>query len=250
MIYNDGLKPNEADNLDSPLDHLDELAVSPQPDPEDVLALLQSPDYQKRIAATRTFCELQDQRAIPHLISLLSDSCPMIRMSAAYALGRNPAPSAVEPLIQQLERDWNGYVRKGIVCALGNCGDARPLNPLIESLQNDIAAVRLWAASALGQMASIEADTIVHAIPHLIKSLQQDPVSVVRGNCAWALGQICRELPFNSTYTQIIDTLLEILTIEAEDLSVREDAKEALLKVGDPGALQRIEELQQDGLFW
>ncbi|NEO01074.1 MAG: HEAT repeat domain-containing protein, partial [Moorea sp. SIO3I7] len=110
--------------LESPLDDIepieDELEAS-KPDPEEMLALLTAPESQQRMLAARAFCELQDERAIPHLINLLNDVCPLVRVSAAYGLGRNPSPTAVKPLIDQLTVDWNGYVRKGVVWALGNC---------------------------------------------------------------------------------------------------------------------------------
>jgi len=70
----------------------------------------------------------------------------------------------------------------------------------------------------------------------------------VRSNCAWAIGQLCRELPSNVVYATAIDALLEAL-VEDEDLGVKEDAKAALLKVGDPRGLQTIEELQLEGLI-
>jgi HEAT repeat protein len=197
--------------------------------------------------AARAFCELQDERAIPNLIHLLTDVCPLVRVSAAYALGRNPSTTAVEPLIDQLNQDWNGYVRKGVVWALGNCRDRRSLAPLTDALKSDISAVRLWAASGLAQMAEVGYDAIVGAIPPLIEALIQDPVAAVRSNCAWSLGQLCRELPSNAVYAGAIDGLIEALA-EDKDMGVREDAKAALLRVGDPRGLQLIEALEMEGL--
>ncbi len=240
------------DALDSPLDNMDPLdqvaEEPPAPDPNIMLPLLSSADPQQRMLATRAFCQIEDPRAIPQLMVLLSDPCPLTRVSAAYALGRNPSAEAVEPLIRQLE-DWNGYVRKGVVWALGNCGDRRCVAPLLEALRMDIAAVRLWAASSLGQMSTIDYDAMISAIPPLIAAMRQDAMAVVRSNCAWSLGQLCRDLPSNVVYATAIDALIETL-VEDEDMSVREDAKASLLKVGDPRALQMIEDLQQEGLLW
>lgn len=236
--------------LESPLDSIEPLdaeSVEPAPDPEAMLALLEAAETQQRMLATRAFCELQDERAIPHLIRLLADGCPLVRVSAAYALGRNPSTTAVEPLIVQLNRDWNGYVRKGVVWALGNCRDRRSLVPLTDALKTDISAVRLWAASGLAQMASVGYEAVVASIPPLIEALMQDPVAAVRSNCAWSLGQLCRELPSNVVYAGAIDGLIEALA-EDEDLSVREDAKSALLRVGDPRGLQIIETLEMEGI--
>jgi HEAT repeat protein len=238
---------NTQDPLESPLDQWDDGEVA-KPDPEEMLLLLKSSEPQGRMIAARAFCEIQDGRAIPDLIGLLQDACPLVRVSVAYALGRNSNGQAVEALIEQLNRDWNGYVRKGVVWALGTCGDRRALEPLLDALKTDIPAVRLWAASSLGQMAKVGYDIVIRAIPPMIESLRQDPIAAVRSNCAWALGQLCRELPSNVVYAVAIDALIEALE-EDEDMGVKDDAKSSLLRVGDPRGLQIIEDLEMDGLL-
>lgn len=237
-------------DLDSsldPLDLIEEDSTSP-PNPEEMLKLLESGNVQERMLAARTFCELSDKRSIPYLIDLLNDVCPLVRVSVAYALGRNTSPEVVQPLINTLAHDWNGYVRKGIVWALGNSGDRRAFLPLLHALKTDISAVRLWAASSIATIAKLEYEDIIAAIPALIGGLRQDKVAAVRSNCAWTLGQLCRELPLNVVYATAIDALIEAL-VEDEDLGVKEDAKAALLKVGDPRGLQMIEDLEMEGLI-
>jgi HEAT repeat protein len=249
MYDEDELSVLEAEIELDPLDQVgldDDQTEAARPDPDAMLALLTSASHQQRILAARAFCELEDERAIPHLIHLLHDPCPLLRVSAAYGLGRNPRPDAVEPLIQQLQRDWNGYVRKGAVWALGNCRDQRSLEPLTDALRTDISAVRLWAASALAQMSEVSYEAIIAAIPPLIEALRRDPVAAVRSNCAWSVGQLCRELPSNVVYATAIDALIEAFAEDAE-LGVREDAKVAVLKVGDTRGLQVIEELELEG---
>jgi len=238
--------PNIKSITESPLDYIREEEFL-KPDPEEVLPLLISSEPSQRMMAARLFCELQDQRAIYPLIQLLQDDCPLIRVSAAYALGRNPSPDAVEPLIAQLTFDFNGYVRKGVVWALGNCRDSRSLGPLVDALRTDIPAVRLWAASSLGQMAKVSYEVVVGAIPPLIEGLRRDSMTAVRSNCAWAIGQLCRELPSNIVYAGAIDALIEALE-EDEDMGVQEDAKSSLLRVGDPRGLQVIEDSEIEGL--
>lgn len=251
MYDDDDLKIVDPDvEFDDPLDHiapLDEAAAEPQYDPEEMLQLLNSSQAQQRMLAARAFCELEEPRAVPRLIELLRDSCPLVRVSAAYALGRNCSEGAIAPLIAQLS-DWNGYVRKGIVWALGNSHTPEVLSPLIEALKTDIPAVRLWAASALAQMINVNYETVVAAIPPMIEVMRRDRIAAVRSNCAWALGQLCRELPSNVVYATAIDALIETFA-EDDDLGVREDARTAILNVGDPRGLQIIEELEQDGWF-
>ncbi|MEL6224057.1 MAG: HEAT repeat domain-containing protein [Cyanobacteria bacterium J06627_8] len=242
---------DDASAFQSPLDHMGSLVADDAEsavDPDEMLALLQSDDNQQRMLGARAFCEIQDDRAIPYLIQYLTHPCPLIRVSAAYGLGRNPSTDAVEPLIHQLHQDWNGYVRKGIVWALGNCRDRRTLEPLISAMRNEISAVRLWAASALAQMASVDYDATVKSIPPLIEGLRRDSISAVRSNCAWAVGQLCRELPSNVIYATAVDALIEAFA-EDDDLGVQEDARAAVLKLGDPRGLQVIEEIEQARLF-
>jgi HEAT repeat protein len=250
MVYEADLDFLEDEtDLDSSVEDLDTLAVldahpePPKPDPEEMLSLLTDAVTARRMVAARAFCEIQDVRAIPHLIALLTDPCPLVRVAATYALGRNPSLDAVEPLISQLDRDWNGYVRKGIVWALGNCRDLRTLKPLLRSLRLDISAVRLWAASALGQAADLGYDAVIATVPPIIEALINDPLAAVRSNCAWSLGRLCRELPSNVVYATAVDALIQVLE-EDRDLGVRDDAKAALLKLGDTRGIQAIENLE------
>ncbi|HSM83874.1 MAG TPA: HEAT repeat domain-containing protein [Nodosilinea sp.] len=250
-MYDDDLTTLDPDlEFADPLDALGPVDEEQAPayDPDAMLPLLTAPEPQQRMLAARTFCEVEDGRAVAPLTALLTDLCPLVRVSAAYALGRNPHPTAVEPLIVQLATDWNGYVRKGLVWALGNSHDRRSLPPLIEALRTDISAVRLWAASALAQMAQVSYESVIAALPPLIEGLRRDPVPAVRSNCAWAVGQLSRELPSNVVYHTAIDALIESFA-EDEDLGVREDARTAILKVGDTRGLQTIEAIEQDGLF-
>lgn len=236
--------------FESPLDKMEpvEASEAEKPNSEAMLALLQSSETQQRMVAARAFSEIQDERAIPYLIQMLEEVCPLARVSAAYALGRNPSPDAVDPLIHRYYNDWNGYVRKGVVWALGNCRDRRSLEPLTKALQTDISAVRLWAASGLAQIAKLDYEDIIKAIPPLIQGLRRDPISAVRSNCAWAIGQLCRELPSNVVYATAIDALIEAL-VEDEDVGVTEDARAALLRLGDPQGLQMIEQLELEGII-
>jgi len=250
MIHN---QPNLLDLDDSEIDPLDEIEPidqqsSPQFDVEEMLNLLSSAQSHQRMMAARAFCEIEDLRSIPFLIELLKDVCPLVRVSVAYALGRNTSPSAVLPLIETYHSDWNGYVRKGVVWALGNCCDSRCVDTLLHALKTDISAVRLWAASGLAQIAKLDYEDMIKAIPPLIESLRRDSVAAVRSNCAWSIGQICREMPLNVVYATAVDALIESL-VEDPDLGVKEDARGALLKLGDTRGIKMIEELELEGLI-
>ena len=131
---------------------------------------------------------------------------------------------------------------------MGNGSDRSSIAPLIHALRTDISAVRLWAASSLAQIAKQEYEDAIAAMPPLIEGLRRDSVAAIRGNCAWAIGQLCRELPSNVVYATAIDALIEAL-VEDEDYSVKEDAKSALLRLGDTRGMQMIEDLELEGLI-
>ncbi len=247
---NDSSLSNSAIDFDSSIDPLDliEEDNSPAPDVDELLKLLNSDDIQHQIQAVRAFCEISDTRATPILIKKLNHTCPLIRVSAGYALGRNIDVNAIEPLINALSQDWNGYVRKGIVWTLGNSGDRRALQPLLKALKTDIAAVRLWAVSSIKNIAKLNYEDTILTIPIVIIALRQDKVAAVRSNSAWTLGELCRELPLNVIYATAIDALIEAL-VEDEDLGVKDDARASLLKLGDPRGLQMIEELELEGII-
>ena len=108
---------------------------------------------------------------------------------------------------------------------MGNCRDPRSLLPLIDTLKTDISAVRLWAASALAQMAAVSYEAVVATIPPLIEALRRDPTAAVRSNCAWALGQLCRELPSNVVYATAIDALIEAGRVDVNGVKAVPGAK-------------------------
>ena len=62
---------------------------------DEALKLLKG-NREERIKGLRVFCEYRDKRSFSLLLPLLDQPCPVERMSAVYALGRNPFPSAVK----------------------------------------------------------------------------------------------------------------------------------------------------------
>ncbi len=218
----------------TPLEPLDELPLaSPLPvDVEAMLVQLSHPDPSLRMHAARIFCDVEEARSIPFLVKLLDDPCTLVRVSAAYALGRNSSPDVVELLIHALQTDWNGYVRKGLVWALGNARDPRGIPILCDALRQDITAVRLWAASALGQLIPIGSkDQLQQALINLLASLSADPVAAVRSNCAWALGMIGPHVQ-DSLDSETLVRALQKARLEDPDVGVQDDALLALDKLG------------------
>jgi HEAT repeat protein len=235
--------------LGDPLDEID----AHEPSAHDVAAecdlgleLLRGP-HEQRMQGLRIFCEHRDPRAFPLLLPLLEAPCPILRMSAVYALGRNPHPLAVTPLLQLLAADDNGYVRKAVAWSLANYPDAPILNPLIRSLQVDIAAVRLWAASSLADAGATGAAKADPAAAQLLQTLRIDSEAAVRSNSAWSLGRLYPDL-VEPRQQEVVEALLHTMLHDG-DSTVRDEARLALEQLERPEVLEHLQTLVEEGLI-
>lgn len=236
--------------LGDPLDELDSVEPAPSAVAAECdlgLELLRLGSHEARMQGLRIFCEHRDPRAVPLLLPLLACSCPILRMSAVYALGRNPSPMAVEPLLGLLSGDANGYVRKAVAWSLGNYPDAPILNPLIRALQVDIAAVRLWAASSLADAGGTGPAKADPAAAQLLLSLRIDSEPAVRSNSAWGLGRLYPDL-VEPRQQDVVEALLHTMLQDAES-SVRDEARLALEQLEQPEVLERLQTLVDEGLL-
>jgi HEAT repeat protein len=211
------------------------------------LELLRAGRQDDRLQGLRIFCEHRDPRAIPLLLPLLEASCPIVRMSAVYALGRNPDQRAVEPLLALLQNDSNGYVRKAVAWSLGNYPEAPVLNPLIRALQVDVAAVRLWAAGSLADAGGTGVAKADQAAGQLLISLRIDSEPVVRSNSAWSLGRLYDHL-VEPRQKDLVEALVLVM-LHDTDTTVRDEARVALEQLESPAVLERIQTLVEEGLL-
>ena len=199
---------------------------------DQALALLKG-DREERIQGLRIFCEYRDKRSFPLLLPLLDQPCPVERMSAVYALGRNPCPSAVQKLVTLLETDDNAYVRRATAWSLANYDNQVVLKPLINALKNDVASVRLWSSSSLAEIGSVSASNAQLAAEQLLISLKIDNEPVVRSNCIWSLCRLFEKL--NSTLQEsFVDECTKIALFDKEP-SVMEEAKTTFDSMGMQG---------------
>ena len=188
---------------------------------------------EERIQGLRIFCEYRDKRSFPLLLPLLDQPCPVERMSAVYALGRNPCPSAVQKLVSLLKMDDNAYVRRATAWSLANYDNQIVLQPLINALKNDVAAVRLWSSSSLAEIGNTSSQNAQLAAEQLLISLKTDNESVVRSNCIWSLCRLYEKL--NEKFQEsFVDECTKIALFDKEP-SVMEEAKTALDSMGMQG---------------
>ncbi len=201
--------------------------------------------HEERLQGLRVFCEHRDSRALALLIPLLSEPSPVERMSAVYALGRNPSPQAIEKLLDLLASDSNAYVRKAAAWSLGNYSNDSVMNPLIRALNQDVAAVRLWAASSLAEVGSISKEKAEKVVTELLLSLRIDQEPLVRSNCIWSLGRLYEILSLSSQ-DKLSEGLFFVLLNDLEP-SVRYEARIALEQISDPKVLKRLKILLEEG---
>ncbi len=127
-------------------------------------------DWRNRLAAARTLSELQDDSAIPALLTALDDADHDVREAAMIGLiARRKA--AVPGLLEKLHYgDMN--TRECAAKALEAIGDKKSLAGLLEALTDESSWVRLPVVRALGNMGD------ARIAPELTKLLQDTDVAV------------------------------------------------------------------------
>ena len=226
------------------LDKTDEDLVNSSKECDLALKWLQSGN-EERLQGLRVFCEHRDPRALPFLVPLLDEPSPVLRMSAVYALGRNPCPRAIDLLLHLLRFDSNAYVRKATAWSLGNYPDAPVLKPLINALKQDVAAVRLWASSSLAEVGLNTAESSLPAATQLLESLEVDGEPIVRSNCIWSLGRLYNLLE-EEMKIHIEETLISVLLNDREP-SVRYESRTVLEQLDSPEVHKKLQLLIDDG---
>lgn len=169
--------------------------------------------------------DLEDARDVEGLIAALSSSDATKRAEAAVALGNIADTRAIDPLIVALH-DEDPDVRQKSAEALAKMGNDATL-PLIEVLDDEDWKVRSKVAWALGKLGDRR------AIPKL-KVTMKDEVKDVRQMAIWAVGEIGVE-------TSVIPLLFEALY--DEDPDIREEARLAVLKIGELAASDLVKAL-------
>src|SRR5712691_7802693 len=182
-----------------------------------------------RETGARGLGELQDSRAITPLVDALSgDASPVVRMTAAWALGEIEEKTAIDALARALG-DRAPEVRRTAAWALGELDDKRAVGPLSGALNDGVIEVRLVAVWAVGEIEGAAAVA-------LVGSEAKDRDSRVRQQAAWALGEIEDD--------RAVEPLVAALKDSDED--VRATAAWALGEIESPRALDGLTAAQRD----
>lgn len=170
---------------------------TPSKDFEEYIQELEHPDPSVRRHAAIALGDLGDPRALDPLIKTLQEDKEVFGAApyAADALGRIGDPRAVEPLIAALEIPMvvpaaikalselgDARMVEPLICmlqeqhehastiatVLGNYGDPRAVDPLMDSLRNGTSSLRFYSARALGKLGD------PRALPALERAVEKD----------------------------------------------------------------------------
>jgi HEAT repeat protein len=168
--------------------------------------------------------------AVKSLVAGLKGRDPFVRRQSAQALGEIGDPRAVEPLIDLLS-DPDALIRRHAVKALGKIEDPRAVTPIARVLSDSEEEwhVKGSAAEALGRMKD------PNAIEPLARALM-DLHWNVRSQSAKALGSIGDR--------RAVEPL--ILALKDQDAAVRGYAAEALGKIRDERAIESLRAALED----
>jgi len=152
-----------------------------------------------------------------------------VKADIAYALGEIGDPRAIDPLIEALDHE-DGEVSRNSIFALGKLRDKRATFALIEKLNNPDDAVRWGVVRALGQLED------PRSIDALIRALK-DKAQRVRVRAAEAVGML--------KDPKSLRPLTEAATMDPDKL-VQLWANFALIKLGQSEKLNFILKSLQD----
>jgi len=162
--------------------------------------------------------------------------------SAARAIGRLAAKMQEPPIDDLLlaMKDRNQHARANAIRALGEIGHLDAPNvvaPLAAALNDKSPKIRAYAARTLGRKELARFATEDPVVENLISRLH-DEDSTVRADVAWALRY--------GKGARVVGPLVVVLEDPSETLEVRQNAAEALGRIGDRAAVEPLVEALRD----
>ncbi|MEP7291428.1 MAG: HEAT repeat domain-containing protein [Chloroflexota bacterium] len=124
--------------------------------------IFEGDDYWQNGETLRTWGE----SALNMLLSMIESDDEQIRRGVAALLGEFGDKRAVEPLIERLKADSSPEVRSSAAYGLSELADPRAFDSLTEALHDPYEQTRAYAASGLGQLKDERAVTALMEATH------------------------------------------------------------------------------------
>jgi HEAT repeat protein len=175
--------------------------------------------------------KIGSDKAVESLIQVLNDSDSSLRENLIVVLGNTESDKVIETFIKALKalKGKHPDVCKSIVKALGQIGNKKTVEPLIQLLSDQDSTVRETTVQALGKIGSEK------AVEPLIRLLA-DKDSAVSKSTVQALGEIGSE--------KAVEPLIRLLTFQ--NILLRETTVQALGKIGSEKAVEPLIRLLTD----
>jgi len=219
-------------------------AQEPGNETEKLLRALKSGDGNIRLAAIMALGEGGEEVAVDPINQILTRDYPLIRKSAAFALGKIGSDRAVGALLKEMKASEEEKVRSSAAISLGKIGSEEAVPYLSERLREGKVDVRSSAALALGMVGD---ETAVEPLIEVLESGKAEDGRLksalntkpeVRKSAVLALGEIGSK--------EATETLIDVLLDEEEDQEVRKAAAAALGKIGDPEVVDTLSGVLND----
>lgn len=188
---------------------------------------LKDSDMQIRASAANALGKIGDMKAVQPLTTALNDNKALVRKNAVSALGqivlRLEDATVVKPALKtliSLLQDKSKMVSASAATTLAEIGDIA-VEPLTNAAKGDNASVRATAVTILGKIHPENLQE--YQLSRYTKELKVQDASI-RANAAIKLGMIGDKRAVNP----LIDALKDV------DRSVRQNAIDALVKIGEP----------------
>jgi HEAT repeat protein len=204
-----------------------------------VAGLLREPQGAEQLPLIAEYLRIVGREGVEELMSLLGDEkSRRVRARLCQVLAQ-VGPSIIPGLLRWLE-DGRWYVVRNVINVLGKIGDQSAFMSVVTQLDHEHPRVRLEAVRALGLMGGRA------AVAPLIRALR-DSDAEVRSGAVKVLGSLQDD--------DAVPPLHEVITREGKDtpeeLAFKQEAINALVATGTPGARQVLTELASRRLwFW
>lgn len=146
---------------------------------------LASPKVEERLISIRVVSIQKNRNSLIHLLNLLHDVSPRVRIATAGALGilvnEDSEDTIGSAFLEALQTEWNQDIRASLVMSLGKLRKPSLVKPLYDLLSDENDRVRANAVEAVGRCMGR------NAVVRHVEKLLKDPNNRTRANAAMAI---------------------------------------------------------------